>query len=67
MNAFYLLLGSEGALADRALNKLLAELKEAKAEITSGVYLGRRRIEVLVRSGSEMYLLEHVHELGILR
>jgi len=35
MNAFYLLLGSEGALADRALNKLLAELKEEKAEITS--------------------------------
>jgi DNA polymerase-3 subunit delta len=35
MNAFYLLLGSEGALADRALVKLLAELKEDSAEITS--------------------------------
>ena len=35
MNDFYLLLGSEGALADRALAKLLAELKEEKAEITT--------------------------------
>ena len=35
MNAFYLLLGSEGAISDRALNKLLAELKDEKAEITS--------------------------------
>ena len=35
MNAFYLLLGSEGALADRALAKLQAEFKEEKAEITT--------------------------------
>ncbi len=35
MNSFYLLLGPEGALADRALVKLVAQLKEEKAEITS--------------------------------
>ncbi|CAB4342811.1 MAG: DNA polymerase III subunit delta [Actinobacteria bacterium] len=35
MNDFYLLLGPEGALADRALAKLLAELKGEKAEITT--------------------------------
>ncbi|NBU58101.1 MAG: DNA polymerase III subunit delta, partial [Actinobacteria bacterium] len=35
MNAFYLLLGPEGALADRALAKLTQELKDEKAEITS--------------------------------
>jgi DNA polymerase-3 subunit delta len=35
MNAFYLLLGSEGALADRALAKLQAQLKEEKAEFTT--------------------------------
>lgn len=35
MNALYLILGAEGALADRALAKLLAELKEEKAEITT--------------------------------
>lgn len=35
MNALYLILGSEGALADRALAKLTAELKEEKAEITT--------------------------------
>jgi DNA polymerase-3 subunit delta len=35
MNAFYLLLGSEGALADRALAKLQAQLKEEKAESTT--------------------------------
>jgi DNA polymerase-3 subunit delta len=34
MNSIYLILGSEAALADRALTKLLAELKEEKAEIT---------------------------------
>jgi DNA polymerase-3 subunit delta len=34
MNAFYLILGSEGALSDRAINKLSAELKESKCEIT---------------------------------
>ncbi|MEY2877201.1 MAG: hypothetical protein RLZ24_628, partial [Actinomycetota bacterium] len=28
MNSFYLLLGSEGALADRALAKLVAQCKE---------------------------------------
>jgi DNA polymerase-3 subunit delta len=35
MKPFYLLLGSEGALADRALAKLLAQCKEESAEITS--------------------------------
>jgi DNA polymerase-3 subunit delta len=35
MNDFYLLLGSEGALADRALAKLQAQLKEEKAEVTT--------------------------------
>jgi DNA polymerase-3 subunit delta len=34
MNSIYLILGSEAALADRALTKLLAELKEEKVEIT---------------------------------
>ena len=35
MNALYLLLGGEGALADRALGKLTAQLKEERAEITT--------------------------------
>ena len=35
MKSLYLLLGSEGALADRALAKLNAELKEEKCEITN--------------------------------
>jgi len=35
MKTLYLLLGSEGALADRALTKLNAELKEEKCEITT--------------------------------
>ncbi len=35
MKPFYLLLGSEGALADRAMAKLLAQCKEESAEITS--------------------------------
>ena len=35
MKDIYLLLGAEGALADRALAKLTAELHEAKAEITT--------------------------------
>jgi DNA polymerase-3 subunit delta len=35
MNSLYLLLGSEGALADRALAKLLAQLKDEKAETTT--------------------------------
>ena len=35
MNPFYLILGAEAALADRALNKVLAQLKEEKAEITT--------------------------------
>ena len=35
MKSLYLLLGSEGALADRALTKLHAELKEEKCEITT--------------------------------
>ena len=35
MNAFYLILGSEGALSDRAVNKLTAELKEKNCEITN--------------------------------
>jgi DNA polymerase-3 subunit delta len=34
MNSFYLILGSEAALADRALNKITAQLKEEKAEVT---------------------------------
>ena len=35
MKSLYLVLGSEGALADRALTKLNAELKEEKCEITN--------------------------------
>ncbi|MFZ4108605.1 MAG: DNA polymerase III subunit delta [Candidatus Planktophila sp.] len=35
MNAFYLILGSEGALSDRAINKLTAQLKEKNCEITN--------------------------------
>lgn len=35
MKSLYLLLGSEGALADRALAKIMAELKEEKCEITT--------------------------------
>ena len=35
MNALYLILGSESALADRALTKLNAQLKDEKAEITT--------------------------------
>ncbi len=35
MNAIYLILGSEGALSDRAINKLTAELKEKNCEITN--------------------------------
>ena len=35
MNALYLLLGSEGALADRAMAKLTAQLHEEKAEVTT--------------------------------
>ena len=35
MNSFYLILGSEAALADRALSKITAELKEASCEITN--------------------------------
>jgi len=35
VESLYLLLGSEGALADRALAKLNAELKEEKCEITT--------------------------------
>ena len=35
MNSFYLILGSEAALADRALSKITAQLKEAKCEITN--------------------------------
>ena len=35
MNPFYLILGSEGALSDRALTKLTAQLKEEKAESTT--------------------------------
>ncbi|MEY2768885.1 MAG: hypothetical protein RL359_521 [Actinomycetota bacterium] len=35
MNSFYLILGSEVALADRALSKISAELKQEKAEITT--------------------------------
>jgi len=35
LNPFYLILGSEGALSDRALAKLTAQLKEESAEITT--------------------------------
>ncbi|MBU3735166.1 MAG: DNA polymerase III subunit delta, partial [Candidatus Planktophila sp.] len=35
MNAFYLILGSESALADRALAKLNVQLKEEKCEVTT--------------------------------
>ena len=35
MNSFYLILGSEAALADRALAKIMAELKSENAEITT--------------------------------
>ena len=35
MNSFYLILGSEAALADRALNKITAQLKDEKAEVTT--------------------------------
>jgi DNA polymerase III subunit delta len=35
MNALYLLLGGEGALADRAMVKLSAQLKEENAEVTT--------------------------------
>ena len=35
MNAVYLILGSEGALSDRAINKLSVELKESQCEITN--------------------------------
>ena len=35
MNDFYLILGSEAALADRALTKISAQLKEEKAEVTT--------------------------------
>ena len=35
MNAIYLILGSESALTDRALNKLNAQLKDEKCEITT--------------------------------
>lgn len=35
MKALYLLLGSEGALADRAMKKISAELAEEKAEVTT--------------------------------
>lgn len=35
MNDFYLILGSEAALADRALSKISVQLKEEKAEVTT--------------------------------
>ena len=35
MNPFYLILGSEAALADRALAKLTAQLKDESTEITT--------------------------------
>ena len=35
MNSFYLILGSESALADRALTKLNAQLKDENCEITT--------------------------------
>jgi DNA polymerase-3 subunit delta len=35
VNSIYLLLGSESALADRALTKILAEVRQEQAEVTS--------------------------------
>ena len=35
MNSFYLILGAEGALSDRAINKLTAQFKENNCEITN--------------------------------
>ena len=35
MNTFYLILGSEGALSDRAISKLTVQLKESNCEITN--------------------------------
>ncbi len=35
MNPLFLLLGSEGALSDRALAKITAQLREEKAELTT--------------------------------
>ena len=35
MNSFYLILGSEGALSDRALTKLTSQLHDEKCEITN--------------------------------
>jgi DNA polymerase-3 subunit delta len=35
LNPLYLLLGSEGALSDRALSKITAQLREEKAELTT--------------------------------
>jgi hypothetical protein len=35
MKSLYLLLGSEAAIAERALTKIVAELKEEKCEITT--------------------------------
>ncbi len=35
MNALYLILGSEGALADRAMNKINAQLAQERAEVTT--------------------------------
>ena len=35
MNSFYLILGSEAALSDRALTKLTAQLKDEKCEIST--------------------------------
>ena len=35
MNSLYLILGSEAALADRALTKIAAQLQEEKCEITT--------------------------------
>jgi DNA polymerase-3 subunit delta len=35
MNPLFLLLGSEGALSDRALNKITAQLRDEKAELTT--------------------------------
>ena len=35
MNPLFLILGSEGALSDRALNKITAQLRDEKAELTT--------------------------------
>jgi len=46
MNSFYLILGSEAALADRALTKLTAQLKDEKCEISTLFASDAKRVEI---------------------